>query len=184
MFMLWGPSAAIVASGIMSDYVRALRRQVGHDVLLQVPSVSVAVRDEAGRVLLGRHSEGAWVLPGGAVEPGETPADAAVREAWQEAGLLVRLSALVGVFGGPDFVVAYANGDRTSYVMTVFEARSESGHLRADGKELLEVRFMTAAECERLPGARWLPPVLAAVFASGASPVFAPPSWRPPHGLP
>jgi len=99
----------------MSDHLRELRRRVGHEPVLQVPSVSVAVRDQAGRVLLARHSEGgAWVLPGGAIEPGESPADAAVREAWEETGLLVRLTALVGVFGGPDFIVQYRNGDRTS----------------------------------------------------------------------
>ena len=79
----------------MGDYVRDLRRQLAPGVLLQVPSVSVAVRDEAGRVLLARHSEvGAWVLPGGAIEPGETRADAAVREIWEEAGVVARLTRL------------------------------------------------------------------------------------------
>ena len=43
-----------------------------------------------------------------------------MREIWEEAGVVVRLTRLVGVFGGPDFVVQYLNGDRTSYAMAVF----------------------------------------------------------------
>jgi 8-oxo-dGTP pyrophosphatase MutT (NUDIX family) len=63
----------------VTEYVRRLRGMVGGEELLQVPSVSIALRDGDGRVLLARHSEGgSWVLPGGAIEPGETPADAAM----------------------------------------------------------------------------------------------------------
>lgn len=174
-------SAGHRSIGGMSDYVRTLRGRVGGDVLLQVPSVSVAVRDDEGRVLLARHSDGGWwLLPGGAIEPGETPADAAVRETWEEAGVHVRLTGLVGVFGGPDFVVQYANGDRTSYVMTVFAARIARGAPRPDGDELLELRFATAAEWPGFACARWLPPVLEAVFANAATAAFAPATWVPP----
>ncbi|HET8647509.1 MAG TPA: NUDIX domain-containing protein [Vicinamibacteria bacterium] len=163
----------------MSDYVRGLRAAVGHEPVLQVPSVSVAVRDDEGRVLLARHREGGtWLLPGGAVEPGETPADAALRETWEETGLLVRLTRLVGVFGGADFVVEYGNGDRTSYVMTVFEARAVSGHLRADGTELLEARFVAADEWAGLPCARWAPAVLRALCEGGPA-AFTPAAWTP-----
>ena len=97
----------------MADYVRRIRALIGSGEVLQLPSVSVAIRDAGGRVLLARHVEGnQWLLPGGSVEPGETPADAAVREAWEETGLIVHLTRLVGVFGGPHYVVHYRNGDR------------------------------------------------------------------------
>ena len=96
----------------------------------------------SGRVLLARHSEGGlWLLPGGAIEPTEIPADAAVREMFEETGLFVRLTALVGIFGGPEFVIHYGNGHRTSYVMAVFEAEHRGGTLHPDGAELLEIRF-------------------------------------------
>ncbi|MGS2587971.1 nucleotide triphosphate diphosphatase NUDT15 [Streptomyces hebeiensis] len=49
--------------------------------------VGVIVRDGAGRILLGLHRGGTWELPGGALEPGESVAAAAVRELREETGL-------------------------------------------------------------------------------------------------
>jgi 8-oxo-dGTP pyrophosphatase MutT (NUDIX family) len=55
-------------------------------------------------VLLVRHVEGWWTLPGGAIDPGERPAEAARREALEEASIEIELLAIAGVFGGyPDF---------------------------------------------------------------------------------
>ena len=77
----------------MPEYVKRLRELVGPDEILQIPSVSIALRDQHGRVLLARHVEGdQWVLPGGAIEPGEVPKDAAIREMREETGIEVRLT--------------------------------------------------------------------------------------------
>jgi 8-oxo-dGTP pyrophosphatase MutT (NUDIX family) len=161
------------------EFVQRLRQLVGGEELLQLPSVSVALRDSDGRVLLARHSEGGvWLLPGGAIEPGEVPADAAVREMFEETGLLVRLTGLVGVFGGPEFVVRYRNGHRTSYVMSVFEAAIHRGHAQADGTELLELRYVTALEAEALHTAAWMSEVLHVVF-QGRTAVFRQSAWYP-----
>ncbi|MEP7275494.1 MAG: NUDIX domain-containing protein, partial [Betaproteobacteria bacterium] len=111
----------------MSPYVRALRAKLG-PALLEVPTVSVVVLDEAARVLLVRHVEGNdWTTPGGMIEPLETPADAAVRETHEETGLLVELTRMIGVFGGPLFRARYSNGDEISFVSTVFAARALGG---------------------------------------------------------
>jgi 8-oxo-dGTP pyrophosphatase MutT (NUDIX family) len=151
----------------MTEHVRHLRALVGHDELLQVPSVSIAVRHAAdGRVLMARHREGdVWLLPGGAIEPGETPEQAAIREMREETGLIVRLTGLIGVFGGPDFVVEYRNGDRTSYVMTVFEARARLSTARCRHHELTETRYVSEAELGSLRLAKWMPRVVDAIYA-------------------
>src|SRR5215213_10684410 len=102
----------------ISPYIRRLRAHVGSMRLL-LPSVSVHVFDVAGRLLLVRQREGGvWSTPGGLIEPDERPADAAVREAWEETGLVVRPERLVGVYGGPECVVRYPNGDEVQYVIT------------------------------------------------------------------
>lgn len=164
----------------MTEYVRRLRDIVGGEELLQVPAVSIALRDADGRVLLARHSEGGvWLLPGGAIEPTEIPADAAVREMFEETGLFVRLTGLIGIFGGPEFVIHYRNGHRTSYVTAVFEAEHCEGTLHPDGTEVLEARFVSEAETAGLPKAPWLPEVLQAVFHRGHTHVFRRQEWTP-----
>ncbi|MFB3820043.1 MAG: NUDIX hydrolase N-terminal domain-containing protein [Candidatus Methylomirabilales bacterium] len=58
-----------------------------------------AVFDEEGRILLVQRADDArWCLPCGWVEPNESPEEAAVREAWEETGLTVKVRRLVGVF--------------------------------------------------------------------------------------
>ncbi|MDN5795538.1 MAG: NUDIX domain-containing protein [Intrasporangium sp.] len=43
------------------------------------------------------HVSGQWGLPGGGLEPGETPAEGVLREVWEETGQRVRLGALVAI---------------------------------------------------------------------------------------
>lgn len=59
--------------------------------------------DEQGRVLLGRRRDfDMWNLPGGGVESGELPTEAAIRETREETGLEVTTERLVGVYGKVD----------------------------------------------------------------------------------
>jgi 8-oxo-dGTP pyrophosphatase MutT (NUDIX family) len=163
----------------MSPYMRALREAVG-PMLLEVPAVSVVLRDAAGRVLLARHSEGGvWVTPGGAVEPLETPADAAVREVWEETGLSVRLRRIVGVYGGPEFTVTYRNGDRAAFLMVVFEGDVEAGPERPDGEEILELRWFPPDAFARLELADWMRRVLADALAPRPEAAFRASTWQP-----
>jgi ADP-ribose pyrophosphatase YjhB (NUDIX family) len=163
----------------ISPYVRALRARVGPMRLL-LPSVSVHVFDAAGRMLLVRHREGGvWSTPGGMIEPDERPADAAVREAWEETGLLVRPERLLAVYGGPECVVRYANGDEAQYVVTAFGCAVAGGAPRPDGEETVEVRYWSEAEARGLPLAPWLRALLPLVYAGPRGEQFAPASWAP-----
>ena len=58
----------------------------------------------------------------------------------------------------------YRNGDRTSYVMAVFEAECTGGAEHPDGAEVMEVRFVTESEAAALPKAAWVLEVLEAIF--------------------
>lgn len=164
----------------MSDYVRSLRSKVGN-MLLEMPTVAVFAFDPSRRVLLVKdiHS-GLWTSPGGMVEPHETPADAAVREAWEETGIYVELTHVIGVFGGEHCEVTYPNGDRMAWVSTVFGARPISGAARADGVETTEAGYFTQEEASALDCRAHLRQSLAAAFAWKDRALFTPASWRPP----
>src|SRR3989442_10032292 len=96
----------------MSGYLEQIRRKVGHDLLL-LPSASVAIHNDQLGLLICRHADKRiWVVPGGLIEPGEHPADAAVRETWEETGLFVEVTCLLGVYGGASFNLCLSNGGR------------------------------------------------------------------------
>jgi 8-oxo-dGTP diphosphatase len=95
----------------------------------------VIVRDDAGRVLLV-HQNYKWKLhglPGGMVEPGETPAEAAVREALEETGLRVAVGERLSVEE-----LVYLTGE--PYRAHVFAAASVEGEAAVqDAAEIASV---------------------------------------------
>ena len=164
----------------MSDYMRAVRSKVG-TLQLEIPSVAILCFDDRDRLVLVRHSEGdLWTTPGGAVEPEEVPADAAVREMWEETGLYVELLRVIGVYGGPEFTTTYGNGDAVAFMTNVFLARRISGELRPDGQETLEVASFAKPEIAALPMQPWAPPVVLRAFDERQRTWFGPPTWHPP----
>jgi 8-oxo-dGTP pyrophosphatase MutT (NUDIX family) len=163
----------------LTGYIKQLREKVGHDLLV-LPSAAVAIHDEAGRVLMGLHADRKiWVVPGGLIEPGETPSDGAVRETFEETGLIIELTGILGVFGGKELVIDYVNGDRAAYVGTIFRARIIGGELRADGEEILEVRYISREEIKTLPHSRWMDVAMDALYAREGPALFQKSTWRP-----
>jgi 8-oxo-dGTP diphosphatase len=100
------------------------------------------VRDEAGRVLLVRRghapSRGLWSVPGGRIERGETPEQAAAREVREETGLDVRVGALL---------LTVEIGD---YLVHDFAAEVVAGTLRA-GDDADDVRWCSIEDAALLP---------------------------------
>ncbi len=165
----------------MSSYLRQLRTQVGSDLLL-LPSVTGICFDEEGRVLLVRHAAGGtWVAPGGSIEPNEAPADAVVREMWEETGLLVEPTQVLGVYGGPAFSFSYPNGDRVAYVMTLFECRVIDGRAHPDGVETLELGYFSESDLANLKLSPWMEAVMPDVFGDLERAKFQAPTWQPPE---
>lgn len=100
-----------------------------------------------GRLLLVRLADtGLWATIGGAVEPDESPEEAALRESEEEAGVRVGLSGIRAVLGGPRFRIRYPNGDETAYVSTVFDAFIKSGTPTPDHDETIEVGWFLPSE--------------------------------------
>jgi ADP-ribose pyrophosphatase YjhB (NUDIX family) len=94
-----------------------------------VPSANVVVADEAGRILLiCRTDNGNWALPGGAMDLGESLAQAAVRETREETGVDCEITGLSGIYTDPGHVLLYtSNGEVRQEFSIVLTARPTGG---------------------------------------------------------
>jgi 8-oxo-dGTP pyrophosphatase MutT (NUDIX family) len=141
-----------------SDYVASIRERIGSDLLL-LPGVTAVIRD-GEQFLLARHAHsGLWSLIGGAVEPGEEPSDAVIREVFEETGARIRIDGIVGAYGGRPMMVEYPNGDRVGYVTTAYECRLlDTPH--PDMDELLELGWFARDAIFDLPRRDWIDRVI------------------------
>jgi len=164
----------------ISPYLARLRSLVGHE-LIMLSGVSACIFDEAGRVLLAHHVDTrTWAFPGGAVEPDEDPAEALAREVREELGIMVAVQGLIGVYGGPEFRVAYPNRDLVSYVAIVYACTAAGSPVTLDTREVDEIRFVADLGGD-LPTARWVPSVHAQAvqwWQDRAEPASASPGQR------
>ncbi|MEU1973358.1 NUDIX domain-containing protein [Microbacterium sp. NPDC019599] len=118
------------------DFIVELRSKIGAHPLSLAGVTAVVLRGH--EVLLGRRSDNGVLTPiTGIVDPGEEPADAAVRETLEEAGVVCRAERLAWVHQIPR--VVHANGDQADYLDLTFRCEWISGDpYPADG-EMTEV---------------------------------------------
>jgi 8-oxo-dGTP pyrophosphatase MutT (NUDIX family) len=115
-----------------------------------MPAVAAIVRDQNGCVLVQQQHDGSWSLPAGAVEPGESPSAAVVREVLEETGLRVQPRRIAAVVGGISCRVRYANGDQVEYVVTVFDCEIVGGSPIASNDETKGLAYFRADALPRL----------------------------------
>jgi mutator protein MutT len=134
----------------MSNYYQEIRNKVGSDLIL-MPSVAGIIRNEAREILFQNKGNGEkWSLPAGAIELGEAPAEAVVREVWEETGLHVVPKRLLGVYGGKEFRYEYPNGHKVEYVVFVFECIPVGGEHNPIDSETAELRYFSTEDMPEL----------------------------------
>ncbi|MGB7539320.1 MAG: NUDIX domain-containing protein [Anaerolineales bacterium] len=155
------------------NYLASLRQRTGPALIPLVYS-TVILRDETGRILFHHRPDfDLWGLPGGILEAGESPADCARREAFEETGLQTEPVRLTAALSSPKHNILYPNGDRVQQISFYFESRITGGSLRPDGHETSRLAFFTRADLPRtLP---WYAAVLER--ATGGEAFFDPPEF-------
>jgi 8-oxo-dGTP diphosphatase len=119
--------------------------------------------DDEGRILLVRraYADGAWTIPGGAVEAGETPLAAVRREVLEEVGLDIEIGRLVGVDWiperppKPEALLFMFDGGRLS--------ADQAARIALPPGELSEHRFTSLDDAEDLVTDRMLSRLKAAI---------------------
>ena len=104
----------------------------------------------AGRILLLRRAiepqYGMWVFPGGFVDRGEHPEQAAIREAREEVGIEVAIRSLLGVYheppGSPVILIVY-NADLISGTPVPADEALEIGFFTPDQIPWSDLAFPT-----------------------------------------
>src|SRR5580692_6031507 len=165
-------------------HIAELRSLVGHR-LLWLATARAVVADSRGCVVLGRYAgQTAWTLPGGVIDPAEQPADAAVRECYEETGIAALPEALSSVTVSE--LVLHPSGDLSQHLDLTFRCRPVGGQAHPGDGEFEEVRWhriddlpaMTAYDldllCQAVSGG------VAAAFAFSGLEELAglPDSWR------
>lgn len=99
-------------------------------------SAATVTSNSQGEVLMIRRADNnEWQIPGGVVEPGEQPTEAAIRETLEETGILVSIGSCTGV---------YTHTERGIFAF-VFSAQPIDGSL-APSMESSEVAWMPPSE--------------------------------------
>ncbi|EMY32434.1 mut-like protein [Arthrobacter crystallopoietes BAB-32] len=131
------------------DFILELRKKIGHD-LLWLPGATAVVLDGQDRVLLGRRADnGIWTLITGILEPGEQPAEAVVREIFEETAVVAEVEHLAEVYaGGP---MEFVNGDQAQFLTLNFRCRYVSGEARVNDDESSEVGWFPLDGLPELP---------------------------------
>ena len=119
------------------NYVQTIRQKVGHDLLVLVGAAAIILNDKNEVLLQHRSDNQMWGVPGGAVEPGEEPAEAVIREVKEETGLTVVPERIVGVYGGKSHLIDYPNGDQAAITSITFLCRIVKGEPHINDNESL-----------------------------------------------
>lgn len=136
--------------------IAALEERAPEEVLTQyhgdllhlspLAGAEAAVFRDAKLLLIQRRDNALWAVPGGLAEVGETLAEAAVRELWEEAGVRGKAVHLMGFFDSR----LWQSRTRVQLYHAVFQIQCED--VPAPGSEALDVGFFPE---ESLPPLSW-----------------------------
>lgn len=126
------------------NYIGWLRSKVGHEKVILV-FAGGCLFDDKDRVLLQKRGDsGKWGFPGGAIELGETPEEAAIRELKEETSIDVEVESFIGIYTDAD--MKYPSGDEAHSICIVYKLKAAGGELTCDNLETVGLKYFAIDE--------------------------------------
>ena len=133
-------SGATIDPVLAEQFAKRWRAEVGDGVAGYVTAkvgIGAAVFNERDEMLLIQRAEGTWFYPTGWSDVGLSPAQVAIKEVREEAGLLVTPQRLVGIYNS----AKWRTDLNPHYYSIVFECRLDGGEMHSHPPETLDADF-------------------------------------------
>jgi 8-oxo-dGTP pyrophosphatase MutT (NUDIX family) len=105
-------------------------------------AVAIVAREDGALLMIRRTDNGNWALPGGAIEMSESIADAAVRETFEETGIQVEVTGLLGIYSDPGHVIHFTSNDEVRREFSIVLTARPVGGDPTPSTESSEVRWV------------------------------------------
>lgn len=123
------------------DYIKTLRKKVGHEPIVLNFSGGILTNNQNEILLQKRSDFNAWGLLGGALEFGESAQEACIREFLEETGLKVRTKSLLGL--STNFIQYYPNQDVAQAVTIEFIVELVEKISKEVSSETLDLKYFS-----------------------------------------
>ncbi|BFH63057.1 NUDIX domain-containing protein [Paenibacillus azoreducens] len=127
-------------------YIEELRNRSGNLPLIIVRPTLILLNDE-GSILMVKHHDNTWGLPGGMLEPGESVEDALKRELREELDIKINVNDLnhFQVFSDSRFYISQLGAD-THYIAITYYTKQFKGKIKPDQVEVTDFGFFKPDE--------------------------------------
>lgn len=121
-------------------YIQELRKLVGNFPLILVRPTLI-LYNSLGEILLVKHNDNSWGLPGGLLEPGESIEESIRRELLEELDINIEEMIYYKIFSGQSFYQKTSSGRETQYIAITYSSNQYCETIKPDQNEIIEYKF-------------------------------------------
>ena len=130
----------------MSEYIKNIRKYIGHMPILAVGAWLLVVNEENEVLMELRSDFNSWDFPGGIMEVDETIEQTAKRELKEETNLELEELEIVDVFSGKDTYRKYPNDDEAYILSVLCKVKKYHGSLKINDGESKVLKWFKVDE--------------------------------------